>query len=122
MAYGRPAKWRRSGFGRKLVGARLRLGLTQAEVAARVGVSQQAYAGWERRTVAINPDHIAKLAGALQVDAGELVGGKPASKPAEGLTGRAAKVLSKLTSLPKREQDRIIKVVEDLILASRRRR
>jgi transcriptional regulator with XRE-family HTH domain len=121
MAYGRPPKWRRSNFGKKLVAVRLGFGLTQAEVASRVGVSQQAYAGWERRTVAIDPQLIVKLAQALQISPGELLGDSPGSDPVEGLTRRGRAVLSKLASLPKREQYRILDVVEDLILASKRR-
>jgi transcriptional regulator with XRE-family HTH domain len=90
-------------------------------VAARVGVSQQAYAGWERRTVAINPRYIAKLARALRTDLGELLREGAGPDPPEFPTGHTRTVFLKLASLPKREQDRIIQVVEDLISATKQR-
>ena len=61
MITGRPAKFERSPFGERLVAARQTLGLSQTQVAEKLGITQQTYAGWERRTTALRPDHIAQL-------------------------------------------------------------
>jgi transcriptional regulator with XRE-family HTH domain len=121
MAYGRPPRWHRSDFGEKLVAARLRLGLSQAEVASRVGVSQQAYAGWERRTMAIRPQHVARLAEVLAIGLDDLLGAKPPRAQAEALIGRAYDAFVKVGKLPAHEQKRVLDVIDDLISAAKRR-
>ena len=69
---GRPAKTPRTLFGQRLHAARQAAGLSQAEIAARLGVKQAAYAAWERRRVALYPDQIQKLAHALKIPVKDL--------------------------------------------------
>jgi transcriptional regulator with XRE-family HTH domain len=121
MAYGRPPKWDRSEFGKKLVAARLRLGLSQAEVASRVGVSQQAYAGWERRTMAIRPAQLARLAEVLAIGLDDLLGAKPGPARPEVPSGRAFDALARAGKLPLHEQRRLLDVIDDLLYAAERR-
>jgi transcriptional regulator with XRE-family HTH domain len=92
MPGGRPPKsTRRSTFGLRLVMIRQQLGLSQSQVATKVGVSQQAYAGWERNTTALRPEDLTKLASALRVSTDDLL----------------------------HQQQRIIGVVQDLLSAYR---
>lgn len=52
--------------------ARKRLGLTQKEVADRIGVTQPRISAWENRTVEIPRARRPQLAEALGIDADEL--------------------------------------------------
>jgi len=52
----------------KIKEARLRLKMTQVEVAARVGVSMNAYILWEREVSNPNPENMAKLKKVLKLD------------------------------------------------------
>ncbi len=54
-----------SEFGKRIAEARLRAGLTQVELARRLGVTQQVIAAWERRNVALRAEQIRTLAEAL---------------------------------------------------------
>jgi len=121
MATGRPPKWQRSDFGKSLVAARLRLGLSQAQVASRLGVTQQAYAGWERRTMAIKPQQVARLAEVLEVGLEDLLGGKPAPARPKLPAGRAYDAFARVARLQPQEQKRLLDVVEDLLSAAERR-
>ena len=54
-------------------------GLTQAELAARFQVTQQAVAKWERGSASPEPDIVAKLAAFFRVSADYLLGGEEVS-------------------------------------------
>jgi transcriptional regulator with XRE-family HTH domain len=122
MSSGRPPKSKRSAFGEKLLAARLTRCLTQAEVAARVGVSQQAYAGWERRTDAIKPEYIAKVARVLSLRLEELLSAQTEEIGLQPAASRVAEIVLRLNRLPEREQDRILGILEDLVAGAVRRR
>ena len=53
---GRPAKSKRTEFGERLVTARQQAGLSQAQGAEKLGITQQSYGGWERRETALKPE------------------------------------------------------------------
>ena len=52
---GRPSKRPRTAFGERLFAARTAAGLSQVEVAQKLGITQTAYALWERRPMALAP-------------------------------------------------------------------
>jgi HTH-type transcriptional regulator / antitoxin HipB len=62
-------------------------GLTQSEVALRLGVSQQTYSALERNADKVGTARLLKLLNILGV---ELALGTPAPKPAPGASGRAS--------------------------------
>jgi transcriptional regulator with XRE-family HTH domain len=117
MPGGRPPKLKRSPFGERLVAIRLHLGLSQSQVAEKVGVSQQAYAGWERSTTALRPQDISKLAAALDVSSDELLGVKTETKRKGGPIGKARLVFERVSQLPRDRQQHIVRVVEELLAA-----
>ncbi|MEM9446634.1 MAG: helix-turn-helix transcriptional regulator [Verrucomicrobiota bacterium] len=80
MPSGRPSKFKRSSFGTRLFKIRIEKGLSQRQVAESVGVSQQAYAGWERTTVAFRPEQIVNLAKNFKMTIDALLGVKNATK------------------------------------------
>src|SRR5271157_344152 len=77
MQTGRPSKRPRTPFGQRVYEAREALGLSQAEVAARLGINQASYGAWERDPVALRPDQVGQLAKILNVSIEHLYGVAP---------------------------------------------
>ncbi len=73
MKTGRPAKTARSSFGARLHAMREHTRLSQQQVAEQLGISQPAYASWERRNVAIQPEQLATLADIFGISVDELL-------------------------------------------------
>jgi transcriptional regulator with XRE-family HTH domain len=117
MPVGRPPKFKRSPFGEKLLAARQQVGLSQIQVAEKLGITQQTYAGWERRTTALKPDYISKLAALLNVSVDYLLGHENGGKQKGGPIGKARRVFEEVSRLPRHQQQRILGIVEDLIAA-----
>jgi len=115
MKTGRPAKTVRTEFGAKVHALREAVGLSQQQVAEQLGISQPAYALWERRNVAIRIDQIRKLADVLNVTAEELLETEQTNKRKGGPKGKAHKAFESVSRLPRRQQQKIIEVVEALL-------
>jgi len=118
MAAGRPSKSKRSPFGERLVAARQQLGLSQMLVAEKLGITQQTYAGWERRTTALRPEHLAQLATVLNVPVDHLLGRANLLKRSGGPVGKARRIFEEVSKLPRNRQQRILGVVEDMLTAT----
>ena len=114
MPAGRPPKHERSPFGERLHAARLAAGLSQAQVAEQMGVTQPSYADWERRTVALPPEHLPKLAAILSISVEELLGSGP--------VGKAKALFDRVSALPRDRQQRILTTVEDMLVAHETRK
>src|SRR5262245_51746904 len=74
MQTGRPSQRTRPAFGARLHQLREEAGFTQAQVAERLGISQRAYAFWEREPVALRAEQLAALTRILGVSADALLG------------------------------------------------
>jgi len=85
---GRPAKRERTPFGQRLHTLREQAGLSQQQLADRLGLTQRAYAHWERNPVALRPDQLLGLAEALNVSVEDLVGSNGTKKRGTGPTGK----------------------------------
>lgn len=114
MRTGRPCNHRDNPFGAKLHAAREALGLSQAEVAAKLGINQASYGAWERQPVALRPEQIAKLAEALNVTV-EYLFGKDEKKRRGGPTGKARKLFEQVNELPRSQQQHVLTVVEAFV-------
>jgi transcriptional regulator with XRE-family HTH domain len=119
MTAGRPAKFERSDFGKRLFALRQQMGLSQTELADKLGITQSTYAGWERRTTAIKPLYIAEIAGVLNVSVDYLLGRENGGQRKGGPVGKARRVFEEVSRLPRHQQQRILGIVEDLIAAQR---
>lgn len=119
MNTGRPASQPRTPFGERLHAAREARGLSQAQVAEHLGMSQNAYACWERKPVALRPDQVEQLAKILgvSIDVLFIANGGPNRKG--GPTGKARRVFDEVSRLPRKRQQRILSVVEDMLAAQR---
>ena len=113
MKTGRPTTRTRPPFGKRLAEARTKAGLSQAELADKIGMSQRLITHWERRSVTLKPEQIVSLSVALNMSADELLGIKPSKRTRP--TGRASQVLDAVAKLPRRQQEKIIDVVEAFV-------
>lgn len=117
MNSGRPAKTKRSPFGERLFHAREKKGLSQMQVADMLNIPYQTYANWERRHVAIKPDDLAKLANALDTTVNILLGSQSKTNKQFGPVGKARKLFEQVSNLPRYQQQRILGMIEDMLLA-----
>jgi transcriptional regulator with XRE-family HTH domain len=115
MQTGRPSKRPRPAFGERLYTLREQAGLTQAQVAEKLGISQRAYAFWEREPVALRAEQVTVLAKVLNVTADSLLGLQTAKARGSGPAGKVRKLFEAVSRLPRRQQQKIVEVVEALI-------
>ena len=115
MQTGRPAKYPRTAFGERVYAAREAAGLSQAEAAEQLGLSQNAYAMWERRPIALRPQQIEQLAGVLGVPVESLFGKIPLPAKPSGPLGRAKKAFESVSQLPRSQQTHVLDLVESLV-------
>jgi hypothetical protein len=116
MPAGRPSQKTRSPFAARVHALREQARLSQIEVAAKLGITQQSYAMRERRDVALSVAQMEQLAALFGVPAtaffrAELA--EPARQP--GPAGRARKTFDALAELSRSEQARVLDLVEPLV-------
>ena len=104
-----------SEFGRRIADARLQAGLTQVELAGKLGVTQQVVAAWERRNVALRAEQIRALAEALGTTADYLIGISVGWKGIKGPSGKVRLVFEQVSQLPRRQQDKVVEFVEAFV-------
>lgn len=115
MAKGRPTSRPRSEFGERLASARERAGLTQQQLADKIGVSQKVVTYWERNDVALRADQITAITSALNVSAAELLNGNETKARGTGPAGRAKLMFETVSKLPRKQQQKILDVVQALV-------
>ncbi|MEK7752696.1 MAG: helix-turn-helix transcriptional regulator [Acidobacteriota bacterium] len=115
MQRGRPSKQPRTPFGERLYAARTAVGLSQAQVAEKLGITQTAYADWERYPVALRPDQIEKLTEIVKVSVEHLYGNGHDRRQGGGPIGKARRAFEGVSRLPKRQQQKIVEVVEAFV-------
>ena len=109
-------------FGERLVAARVRVGLTQAEVGERLGLSQRAIASWERQENASpNPKQIVSMAEMFDVSVDELLCGEPTEiRKKPGPKGKLHRLFDEVSKLPQGQQKDITEIIE-MIVKNRRK-
>jgi transcriptional regulator with XRE-family HTH domain len=117
MKTGRPAKSERTAFGEHIHSLREAAGLSQQQVADALGISQPAYALWERRDVAVRIDQLRKLSDVLGTPVDGLVNFAAETKRRGGPQGRARQTFEDVSKLPRSRQKKILDVVDALIKA-----
>lgn len=113
---GRPAKTKRSALGARIAALRERDGLSQTQLADKIGIGQQTLAYWERRAVVLKPAQIEAIAVALGCSAQEILG-LAAPKQRGGPVGKAKALFDRVSALPRDRQQRILTTVEDMLVA-----
>ena len=112
---GRPSSRKRTAFGERLVAAREEAGLSQRELADKLGITQRALSWWEREPVALKPEQVAQLATVLGVSTDFLLGVPTAKKRGTGPTGKARRAFEAVSKLPRHHQQKIVDVVETFV-------
>ena len=115
MPAGRPAQSERTEFGERLYRLREQRGLSQKQLAEKLGITQQSYAAWERRPTALKPEQIAALAKILECSADELVSGETKKKRGSGPVGRIRRVFDSVNELPRHQQNKVAEFVEAFV-------
>ena len=117
---GRPAKTSRSPVGTRICEAREAIDMTQAALAQAIGVNQQTIAFWEREAPAPKAEYLPLLAETLDVSVDYLLmGSEVKQKKKPGPESKLGKCFSEVSSLPKNQQEKIIDVVDALVLQAR---
>jgi transcriptional regulator with XRE-family HTH domain len=112
---GRPSKEPRTAFGARLHAAREAAGLSQAQVAEKMDVTQTAYGVWERYRVALRPEQIEQLASVLNVTVEYLFGRDAAKSRGKGPAGKLRQVFEKASRLPRHQQNKVAEFVEAFV-------
>jgi len=94
--------------------AREAAGFTQAQVAQKLGITQTAYALWERREMSLRPEQIEAVAKILNVTIEHLFGIE-SQKLNGGPVGKVRQTFAEVSKLPRRQQQHIVKVVSALV-------
>lgn len=116
IGLGRPASSKRTPLGERIATARLQAGLSQKQLAEKLGASQRVVTYWEREAVGLRADQLAKLAEALGVSADYFLG-REVKKRGAGPTGKARLLFERVSQLPRFQQQRILATVEDMLVA-----
>lgn len=115
MKTGRPAKDPRPPFGERLNALREAAGLSQAQLAEKLGIAQRSYSQWERRPVALRHDQLVALAAALEVTLAELLGEAPTAKRGQGPAGKLRQVFERASHLSRAQQAKVAEFVEAFV-------
>jgi transcriptional regulator with XRE-family HTH domain len=115
MQTGRPSNKERPPFGERLHALREQAGLSQQQLAERLGLTQRAYAYWERNPVALRPDQLMKLAAVLGVATEVLLGDTGAKQRGNGPAGKMRRLFESASALPRSQQQKIIALLDAFV-------
>jgi transcriptional regulator with XRE-family HTH domain len=115
MKTGRPSKQERPAFGQRLHALREAAGLSQRQLADKLGMSQRAYSHWERRPVALRPEQLQSLATALNISAGVLLANGESKRRGSGPAGKMRQLFEAASKLPRSQQDKILGILQPFI-------
>ena len=103
--------------GARLAELRKAAGLTQTELAQLLGEPQPNIAFWEQSKKPPRSDVLPKMAKILGASVEQLLGADIAgdSKRRSGPVGKAQRVFERVSQLPRRQQDKIVQIVEALV-------
>jgi transcriptional regulator with XRE-family HTH domain len=102
-------------FGSRLAEARKAAGLTQSDLAAKLGVAQSNISFWESWEKPPRGEVLPNIAEAVGVSVDELLGVKPIKPKAEP-TGKVKQAFTAVSKLPRRQQEQILKVINALLV------
>ncbi len=117
MPGGRPTNKLASALGARIAHARQHAGLSQNDLALKLGLSRSVIAQWERSAVALKAEQLLALSDLLSVSVDTLVGRSEEKKRVSGPVGKARQVFERVSQLPRATQQRILANVEDALTA-----
>lgn len=99
-------------FGHRLARFRKERGLSQVEVAERIGIAQPNLSGYERGEAHPSFEILVQLARVLQVSGDELLGLRPVSPQPVLKDRRLLKHMQQIERLPKRKKDALLVTIK----------
>lgn len=120
MPQGRPTDTERPKLGERIARARQQAGLTQIQLAKKLGVTQRIVTYWEREAAGLRADQLASLAEVLGVSSEYFLGREQKAR-GKGPTGKAHQIFEQVSQLPRSQQQRILSTVEDMLIARQAR-
>jgi transcriptional regulator with XRE-family HTH domain len=103
-------------LGRRLAALRKERGLTQTDLAKKLGTAQAVISDYERGKLRPNPEILVRLAKVLDVSADELLGLRPPPKTETArLNRRFLRRLQQIDRLPKRDQDALLRMIDAVL-------
>ncbi len=108
-------KKERPPLGQRLVELRQAAGLTQMQLAERLGVHHSNIAFWELSGTAPRGQVLPQMAQALGVSVDVLLGVTPPKPKRQAAKGRLQQVFESAAKLPRRQQGKIVEVVEAMV-------
>lgn len=101
--------------GEKLYRLRKEAGISQQELADLIGETQQNIAFWEQADKPPRSDVLAKMAEALGVKIEDILNIDTEVPKKSGPTGRLRKIFDEVSSLPRRQQEKVMEFVEAFV-------
>jgi len=101
--------------GHRLKTLRLAAGLTQRQLAERIGVIHSNINFWENSDTLPRSEVLPALADALGVGVEQLLGNETSGRKRGKPPGKAGQVFEQVAKLPRSQQARILGVVEDML-------
>jgi transcriptional regulator with XRE-family HTH domain len=103
-------------LGRRIARLRRDRGLTQVELAERLGITQPAVSDYENDDTRLPADAVIQIAHILGVSADELLGLKESSSnPGGSRNRRLYRRLQEIEKLPRRDQQALLRTIEAFI-------
>jgi transcriptional regulator with XRE-family HTH domain len=93
-------------------------GITQKEMAERLGVSQPHVSFYERGETRLHAEMLAKVARILRVSADELLGIKTPKSPdaaSAAMSAKSRRLLQQVSELPERDQRAVVRLIRSLV-------
>lgn len=113
VARGRAAKENvQETAGERVARLRKERGITQKEMALRLGVSQGNVSDYERGVLRLHADLIVELARVLDVSADEILGITPSTPPRVAKDKRLLRRVAQIDKLSKRDRDAVVRTID----------
>lgn len=114
---GRPPKKDATEFGKRLTALRKAAGLSQTEVAEKLGIPQRTFSYYEREARFLPSNLVQPLAELFGIPIADLLGGdaKPTAK--RGPKSRLERIMEEVRRLPRTKQDFIAKLLGQILTA-----
>ena len=104
--------------GKRLARLRKERGLTQIELAERLGVIQSVLSRYERGVFRLNAELIVKLTQILNVTADEILNIEPVKESTGVHSRRLLRRIRQIDSLPKRDQQALMRTIDAFLAKS----
>jgi len=106
-------------IGARLARIRKERGITQTELAERLGISQPIVSDYERGELRLHGELLLQLAQILDVSVDEILGLGEAKRPARAANRRFLRRLQEIDKLPRRDQEALLRTIDAFLSKGR---